>query len=64
MNVCVMTEAKVAKARPQAMHCVEERNRGEYASYLARSNMPLLNTCLGSNGAPVLSNVMYAEIGR
>ena len=46
------------------MHWVAEINRGEYAWYLARSNVPSLSICLGSNGAPVLSNDVYAEMGR
>lgn len=43
---------------------VDDMNRGEYASYLAASNVPLVRICVGSNGAPVLSNVKYDEMGR
>lgn len=46
------------------MHWVAVMNRGEYASYLAASKVPLVSIWLGSNGAPVLSKVWYEEIGK
>jgi hypothetical protein len=37
---------------------------GEYASYLDKSNVPLVRMAWGLYGRPVLSNARYDEIGR
>lgn len=37
---------------------------GEYAAYFDASKRLLVTICVGSYGAPVLSNVEVAEIGK
>lgn len=53
-----------ANATPYATTSVVERNAGEYASNFVLSKTPLVTTCAGSKGIPVLSKATDADMGK